>query len=119
MRKVKCAVSCLVALTMVWGLSGCGVPKNQYEILEQKYERIQKEMTSFNEQVKKVKNENEALVKQNAQLGEELRKTQQAGKTISQLEEQVRKLQQDNKAIADKNQELDKQNEQLMETPKS
>ena len=82
MIKVMQLVQYAVLFTVVLALVGCGVPKSEHQMLEQKYDKIQKEMSDFNEQAKKVQLENAFLKKQ-----------------VKELEDHVNRLKEENEVI--------------------
>jgi len=96
MKGIKFAAICAVMAVMVWSLAGCGVPKSEYQKLEQKYDSVQKEIKSFNLQAKKIQQDNEALTKAN-----------------SDLEKKIQKLSDDNKAMEKNNQSLIREKKDL------
>ena len=52
----------VMCFSVILVLSGCGVPKSEHQILEEKYEKVQKEITEFTEQAKKVQEQNSGLI---------------------------------------------------------
>jgi len=94
MKGIKFGAMCAVMAVMVWSLAGCGVPKSEYQKLEQKYENVQKEIKSFNVQAKKIQQDNEVLIKTN-----------------SDLEKKIQKL-------SDENKEMEKNNQSLLREKK-
>ena len=96
MKGIKFAAICAVMAVMVWSLAGCGVPKSEYQKLEQKYDSVQKEIKSFNLQAKKIQLENEALTKTNGDL-----------------EKKIQKLSDENKAMEKNNQALIREKKDL------
>jgi len=89
MKGIKFAAICAVMGVMVWSLAGCGVPKSEYQKLEQKYDSVQKEIKGFNIQAKKIQQDNDVLTKTN-----------------SDLEKKIQKLSEENKAMGKNNQAL-------------
>lgn len=63
-----------ILIAMVLVLVGCGVSKSQHEVLEEKYAKVQKEITGFNEQVKAMQVENGSLKKEVEMFKDEIAK---------------------------------------------
>jgi len=82
MLKVVQLAQYAVLFTVVLALVGCGVPKSEHQVLQDKYDKVQKEMSDFNEQAKKVQLENAFLKRQ-----------------VKELEDQITKLKDENDLI--------------------
>jgi len=72
-NKITRIVRYAALITMVLAISGCGVSKLDHVALEKKYDRVQQEITGFNEQVKKMQEENISLRAENKALKEQLK----------------------------------------------
>jgi len=96
MTKVKYIAICAVVSMAVGMTSGCGVPKNEHEVLEKKYAKVQLEMKGFNSQAKKVQKDNEVLTKK-----------------VKALETEAKKISKENAEMKKKTQALLKEKEAL------
>ena len=98
MEKIKHVGYFVVVLVLAGVMvSGCGVPKNEHELLEEKYAKVQEEMVGFNEQVKKVQTDNVTL-----------------NDTVKKLKGEIKKLSEEKVAMKKENQKALAANKKLV-----
>lgn len=89
---IQYAALCVMALV----ITGCGVPKSEHKLLEEKYAKIQNDMVAFNDQVKALQIDNASQEKE-----------------IENLNGTVTKLTADNDALKTEHAKLTEENQKL------
>ncbi len=70
--------------TVVLALASCGVPKSEHKLLEEKYTKVQQEISELNEQAKNIQLENAFLKKQVKELEEQIKKLNEANEDLKE-----------------------------------